>query len=490
MYIFLRNNDYRYAAEQMLLMLFPEERPVYPSADPGLREENAVELELKPGKTYTTAVCRLRYDRRTAQKHVRARTDGIRAGEERARIEQRILKLAFYRAALDVGVPKPEWGCLTGVRPAKFLAGLMQKDGLTETAAVRMLTETFGVSKERASLALAAERAAARAKAVLAPQDVCLYIGIPFCPTRCAYCSFVSVDAPKLLKSIPDYLNALEQEMRSTAAAVKAAGRRIVAVYIGGGTPTTLSAAQLRRLMEALRTHIDLTELVEYTVEGGRPDTLDAEKLETIASMGCGRMSINPQTMNDAVLARVGRRHTAAQTVAAYEAARAAGYDAVNMDLIAGLPGDDPKSFADSLRQVLALAPENVTVHTLALKKGADLYAERMELPSADDVAQMLAGAEASLRAAGYTPYYLYRQKYMSGSFENIGWCRPGTAGLYNIYMMEEMHSIVSLGGGAMTKINLPDGRLERFHNPKFPQQYLERIDDVLAQKDAAFRLL
>ena len=211
MYIFLRNNDYRYAAEQMLLMLFPEERPVYPSADLGLREENAVELELKHGKTYTTAVCRLRYDRRTAQDHVRARTDGIRAGEERARIEQRILKLAFYRAALDVGVPKPEWGCLTGVRPAKFLAGLMQKDGLTETAAVRMLTETFGVSKERASLALAAERAAARAKAVLAPQDVCLYIGIPFCPTRCAYCSFVSVDAPKLLKSIPDYLNALEQ---------------------------------------------------------------------------------------------------------------------------------------------------------------------------------------------------------------------------------------------------------------------------------------
>ena len=160
MYIFLRNNDYRYAAEQMLLMLFPEERPVYPSADPGLREENAVELELKHGKTYTTAVCRLRYDRRTVQKHVRARTDGIRAGEERARIEQRILKFAFYRAALDVGVPKPEWGCLTGVRPAKFLAGLMQKDGLTETAAVRMLTETFGVSKERASLALAAERAA------------------------------------------------------------------------------------------------------------------------------------------------------------------------------------------------------------------------------------------------------------------------------------------------------------------------------------------
>ena len=251
MYIFLRNNDYRYAAEQMLLMLFPEERPVYPSADLGLREENAVELELKHGKTYTTAVCRLRYDRRTAQNHVRARTDGIRTEEEGARIEQRILKLAFYRAALDVGVPKPEWGCLTGVRPAKFLAGLMQKDGLTETAAVRMLTETFGVSKERASLALAAERAAARAKAVLAPQDVCLYIGIPFCPTRCAYCSFVSVDAPKLLKSIPDYLNALEQEMRSTAAAVKAAGRRVMAMVTDMDQPLGHNIGNALEIIEA-----------------------------------------------------------------------------------------------------------------------------------------------------------------------------------------------------------------------------------------------
>ena len=329
-----------------------------------------------------------------------------------------------------------------------------------------------------------------RAAAELEPNDISLYVGIPFCPTRCAYCSFVSSSIERFSGLLEPYLDALVREIAHTGDLLRASGRTVRTLYIGGGTPTTLSAAQLRRLMEALRTHIDLTELVEYTVEGGRPDTLDAEKLETIASMGCGRMSINPQTMNDAVLARVGRRHTAAQTVAAYEAARAAGYDAVNMDLIAGLPGDDPKSFADSLRQVLALAPENVTVHTLALKKGADLYAGRMELPSADDVAQMLAGAETSLRAAGYTPYYLYRQKYMSGSFENIGWCRPGTAGLYNIYMMEEMHSIVSLGGGAMTKINLPDGRLERFHNPKFPQQYLERIDDVLAQKDAAFRLL
>lgn len=201
-------------------------------------------------------------------------------------------------------------------------------------------------------------------------------------------------------------------------------------------------------------------------------------------------MSINPQTMNNAVLRAVGRRHTAAQTVAAFEAARRAGFDGINMDLIAGLPGDTPESFAASLDAVLALAPSNVTVHTLALKRGAELAMRQLTLPSAEEVRQMLQYAERALRERGYAPYYLYRQKYMSGSFENVGWCKPGYAGLYNIYMMEELHSILSLGGGAMTKINLPDGTLERFHNPKFPQQYLARLDDVLAQKAQAFALL
>ena len=261
-------------------------------------------------------------------------------------------------------------------------------------------------------------------------------------------------------------------------------------LYIGGGTPTTLSAGQIARLMQAIQAHFDLSDLIEYTVEGGRPDTLEPEKLSVLRSLGCGRISINPQTMNDAVLRCVGRCHTGAQTLLAFRQAREAGFEAINMDLIAGLPTDCPKSFAASLGQVLALEPENVTVHTLALKKGADLYFSRMGLPDAGAVREMLDGAERALREKGYRPYYLYRQKYMSGSFENVGWSRPGFDCLYNIYMMEELHSVISLGGGGMTKINLPDGRLERFHNPKFPQQYIQRIEDVLKQKDAAFALL
>ena len=480
MKLLLRGHDDRYAVEQLQLALFPEE-PMEPVTEP-FSGDGAVS-SLHTGAVWLTATAEITLHGKTGRACRRLRT-----AEADVPARRRLLQNTYYEAAMCLREP-PAWGSLSGVRPTKLTTRALL-EGRTPTEAEKLLRTRYHVSPERSRLCVEASEATVQAAQLLRPQDVSVYVGIPFCPTRCAYCSFVSSSIERFSGLLEPYLDALVREIAHTGDLLRASGRTVRTLYIGGGTPTTLSAAQLRRLMEALRTHIDLTELVEYTVEGGRPDTLDAEKLETIASMGCGRMSINPQTMNDAVLARVGRRHTATQTAAAYEAARAAGYDAVNMDLIAGLPGDDPASFADSLRQVLALAPENVTVHTLALKKGADLYAGRMELPSADDVAQMLAGAEASLRAAGYTPYYLYRQKYMSGSFENIGWCRPGTAGLYNIYMMEEMHSIVSLGGGAMTKINLPDGRLERFHNPKFPQQYLERIDDVLAQKDAAFRLL
>ena len=225
-------------------------------------------------------------------------------------------------------------------------------------------------------------------------------------------------------------------------------------------------------------------------MEGGRPDTLDPEKLRAIRARGATRMSINPQTMNDAVLAAVGRRHTAAQIETACAQARDAGFDRINMDLIAGLPTETVEGFASSLRRVLALRPSNVTVHTLALKKGAALFERRGGLPTAAEVAQMVDAAAAQLRAAGYRPYYLYRQKYMSGSFENVGWCRDGDLCLYNVYMMEELHSIVSLGGGGMSKINLSETKLERFHNPKFPEQYIEKIDEVLQQKAEAFALL
>ena len=352
------------------------------------------------------------------------------------------------------------------------------------------MEKTYYVSPERSQLAVDCSRATVAAASLLRPTDVSLYVGIPFCPTRCAYCSFVSRSIGKRTELLDPYLQALMAEIRHTGKLLANSGRKVRTLYIGGGTPTTLSTAQMRELLLCIRENVDLSECLEFTVEGGRPDTLDEEKLLAIAQGGADRMSINPQTMRDTVLKACGRRHSAADVVTSYTQAVEAGYRAINMDLIAGLPQDDFDGFRQSLDEVISLDPANITVHTLAIKKGADLYEKREGLSSDEDVARMVDYSRQALTRAGYIPYYLYRQKYMSGSFENVGWCKPGSECLYNIYMMEELHTIISVGGGGMNKVNLPDGTLKRFHNPKFPEQYIEMIDDVLRQKDELFDLM
>jgi oxygen-independent coproporphyrinogen-3 oxidase len=251
-----------------------------------------------------------------------------------------------------------------------------------------------------------------------------------------------------------------------------------------------LSTRQLTRLLGHIREHIDLSRCVEFTVEGGRPDTLSYEKLKAIRDAGADRMSINPQSMEARVLRACGRPHTPEDIVARYGDAVKAGFQDINMDLIAGLPEDDYPGFCRSLAQVAALEPANITVHTLALKKGADLFEKRQSLPSYREVADMVEYANGYLRRLGYKPYYLYRQKYMSGSFENVGWSKNGRDCLYNIYMMEERHTIISLGGGGMNKVNLPDGSIERFHNPKYPEEYIRDIHKVLENKEKLFSLM
>ena len=267
-------------------------------------------------------------------------------------------------------------------------------------------------------------------------------------------------------------------------------GKTVRSFYIGGGTPTTLSISQMASLLDAVRDSFDMRRCLEFTVEGGRPDTLSAEKLQVIFDHGADRMSINPQTMEDSVLHACGRPHTAQGVKDSYAQAVAAGFRDINMDLIAGLPTDSYEGFRRSLDAVAQLEPANITVHTLSLKKGADLFERQVQLPELQEVTRMVEYANETLRTLGYKPYYLYRQKYMSGSFENVGWSRDGRDCLYNIYMMEELHTIVSLGGGGMNKANLPDGTLQRFHNPKFPEQYIEQLDSVLAQKEELFKLI
>jgi oxygen-independent coproporphyrinogen-3 oxidase len=468
----LIGHDERYAVEQLQMALFPE------------GTAGQAESCLHRGETWLTATAKITLDGRTAKASRR-----IRLIEESVRTRRRALQQSYYLAAVQLLEQTPPWGALAGVRPTKISTKHLLEGG-TVKSAKKLLEDVYYVTKDRQNLALDCSVSTVRAAELLEPTDVSLYVGIPFCPTRCAYCSFVSRSIGKRTELMDPYLQALEREIRETGRLLEASGRKVRSVYIGGGTPTTLSDWQMARLLDSLHQSFDLSRCLEFTVEGGRPDTLDAEKLRTIAAHGADRMSINPQSMIDSVLRASGRPHRAADVLRSYEQAADAGFKAINMDLIAGLPTDTVAGFCQSLDQVAALNPANITVHTLALKKGADLFERRVELPSAQQVTDMVAYANDTLRHLGYKPYYLYRQKYMSGSFENVGWSRDGLDCLYNIYMMEEVHTILSLGGGGMNKVNFPDGSLKRFHNPKFPEQYIEMIDSVLAQKHELFELM
>ncbi|MBE7002375.1 MAG: coproporphyrinogen dehydrogenase HemZ [Ruminococcaceae bacterium] len=467
----IHGHDDLYAVEQLLMSLLPQV------------EGNALS-KLTRGQHYLTAITEIEIN----GKKTRA-TRRLKKETESVRLRRQILQQSVYLASLPHLASPPAWGALAGVRPTKLSTKHLMEGGSLKSAD-KLLRDVYFVSKPRRQLALDCSVSTVNAVAQTTPDDISLYIGIPFCPTRCAYCSFVSRTVGKHTELLDPYLQALYKEISLTAKLLANSGKRIRTIYIGGGTPTTLTSSQMAYLLDTVYDAFDLSGCLEFTVEGGRPDTLDAEKLNTIRTHGADRMSINPQTMENAVLKACGRPHTAQDILQRYGEAVDAGFKAINMDLIAGLPKDSYDGFCRSLDAVAALQPANITVHTLALKKGADLFEKRVALPTFDAVSQMVSYANATLRSLGYKPYYLYRQKYMSGSFENVGWSRDGLDCLYNIYMMEETHSILSLGGGGMNKVNLPGGKLERFHNPKFPEQYIQQIDSVLRQKEALFDLL
>ena len=488
MELLMLGHTYKYAVEQIMLMLFPDERPTYPERlHPG--EGRAARVTLREGSVWATASTVIFAGGRRYEGRARVRIAEFTDKLVTERLRQRIIKLSFYRAGILLLGKKPVWGALSGIRPGKLMSRLLE-GGLDDRAAKAEFIRLYDVRADRAALCLDTAHAAMAAERSLKKGDLCLYLGVPFCPTRCAYCSFVSQAVEKSMVLIPPFVDALLQDIRATAAAVKACGGRVVSVYFGGGTPTTLSAAQLDRVLTELERCFDLSACRERTVEAGRPDTITWEKLETLRAHGVTRVSVNPQTMSDRVLAAIGRKHTAAEVLRALECVRAVGGMQVNMDLIAGLPEDTPAGFRETLEQVLRLGVENITVHTLSLKKGSRILLEGTRLPDAEAVGAMLDYAAERLRTAGYAPYYLYRQKFMSGGFENVGWCLPGTENLYNICIMEELCSILAMGAGASTKLALAGGRLERIFAPKYPKEYIEGIGQVCADKQTAAELL
>lgn len=390
----------------------------------------------------------------------------------------------LYKLLCDfTGLTQP-WGILTGVRPVKLLRRLAEES--SEEQAVKKFEKDFFVSNEKIALSRETEHNERKILELSKPESFSLYVGIPFCPSRCSYCSFVMASIERAEKLIEPYTKLLCEEIKLTAEIANKLGLRLETVYFGGGTPTTLSAEQLDTVLKTVNKSFDMSTCREFTVEAGRPDTIDIAKLFALKENKVDRISINPQTVNDEVLKTIGRKHTAQQFFDAFELARKCGFDNINTDLIAGLPTDTPESFKNSLDSIVRLNAECITVHTLCMKRASRLTTEgvTLDLQQARDAREMLAYTQNILGQNEYIPYYMYRQSRMVGNLENVGWSKKGFESLYNVYVMDETHTILACGSGGVTKLkrNNPD-YLERIFNFKYPYEYIDRFDELIQRK-------
>lgn len=390
----------------------------------------------------------------------------------------------LYKLLCDfTGLTQP-WGILTGVRPVKLLRKLAEES--SEEQAVKKFEKDFFVSNEKIALSRETEHNERKILELSRPESFSLYVGIPFCPSRCSYCSFVMASIERAEKLIEPYTKLLCEEIKRTAEIANKLGLRLETVYFGGGTPTTLSAEQLDTVLRTVNKSFDMSTCREFTVEAGRPDTIDIAKLFALKENKVDRISINPQTTNDEVLKTIGRKHTAQQFFDAFELARKCGFDNINTDLIAGLPTDTPESFKNSLDSIVKLNAECITVHTLCMKRASRLTTEgvTLDLQQARDAREMLAYTQNILGQNEYIPYYMYRQSRMVGNLENVGWSKRGFESLYNVYVMDETHTILACGSGGVTKLkrNNPD-YLERIFNFKYPYEYIDRFDELIQRK-------
>lgn len=390
----------------------------------------------------------------------------------------------LYKLLCDfTGLTQP-WGILTGVRPVKLLRRLAEES--SEEQAVKKFEKDFFVSNEKIALSRETEHNERKILELSKPESFSLYVGIPFCPSRCSYCSFVMASIERAEKLIEPYTKLLCEEIKRTAEIANKLGLRLETVYFGGGTPTTLSAEQLDTVLRTVNKSFDMSTCREFTVEAGRPDTIDIAKLFALKENKIDRISINPQTINDEVLKTIGRKHTAQQFFDAFELARKCGFDNINTDLIAGLPTDTPESFKNSLDSIVRLNAECITVHTLCMKRASRLTTEgvTLDLQQARDAREMLAYTQNILGQNEYIPYYMYRQSRMVGNLENVGWSKKGFESLYNVYVMDETHTILACGSGGVTKLkrNNPD-YLERIFNFKYPYEYIDRFDELIQRK-------
>ncbi|MBE6674773.1 MAG: coproporphyrinogen dehydrogenase HemZ [Ruminococcaceae bacterium] len=394
---------------------------------------------------------------------------------------ERTSKMAIGHAVFDACVRLtgylPPWGLLTGIRPSVVADELISKYG--ETKAIEILQNKYLLSSDKAKLAVTVAKNEKLLLDSFDTSDCSIYISIPFCPTRCTYCSFISYATKKLFELIPQYIDRIIEETKDTFQLIKRLGLRVSTIYIGGGTPTTLSPQQLERLLSTVKACLGDNELAEFTVEGGRPDTITEEKLSVLKKYGVDRISVNPQSLNDEVLQKIGRKHSVKDFYDAYDLVSKSGINVVNTDLIAGLDGDSLESFKETVDKIIELNPENVTVHSFSVKKSAQILKDNSDIYNSDGgyADASVNYAYQRLTGSGYIPYYMYRQKNTVSDLENVGYAKKGTFGAYNVLMMGDGHTVFGIGAGATTKlVKKTNGKTEilRIFSPKYPYEYLQ----------------
>ena len=473
-------HDFHYECENLCRVYFPNEKIniVY---DESGEDSRTVVTRCAPidGGNLISVEAEIDGVSRSAQAEVKAGEN-----ELRDKSELKTAQLIFALLSEITGYTPP-WGVLTGVRPSKLMLRLIDQMGAE--GARRYFTEDLLVSEEKTNLAQTVAAAEEKIIALSERNSFSLYVAIPFCPTRRSYCSFVShsIANSNAKKLLPEYLDKLAEEIRITGEIASELGLRLESVYFGGGTPGVLEAPQLDRLLYAVENSFDLSTVREYTVEIGRPDTVTPEKLRILRLHNVGRISINPQTFNQKTLDLIGRNHKVEQAVKAYQLAKAYGFESINMDLIAGLPEETLEDFKASVDTAISLSPENITVHTLALKRSSELNASGAGVSGGNTAKQMLEYASKRLYGSKYEPYYMYRQSKCVGNLENVGWCKSGKDCLYNVFMMEECHTVIAVGAGAVTKLCDPDStNVERIFNFKYPYEYISGFDKITERKN------
>lgn len=470
MNLYVKNHNFHFELENLTRLFFPNEK-ITVIRDFSEPQPPYIYTEVSDKITISVNICSFNKSE-TAVKKL--------ADDDNELVSAQLL----YKLLCDfTGLTQP-WGILTGVRPVKLLRRLAEES--SEEQAVKKFEKDFFVSNEKIALSRETEHNERKILELSKPESFSLYVGIPFCPSRCSYCSFVMASIERAEKLIEPYTKLLCEEIKRTAEIANKLGLRLETVYFGGGTPTTLSAEQLNTVLGTVNNSFDMSTCREFTVEAGRPDTIDIAKLFALKENKVDRISINPQTVNDEVLKTIGRKHTAQQFFDAFELARKCGFDNINTDLIAGLPTDTPESFKNSLDSIVRLNAECITVHTLCMKRASRLTTEgvTLDLQQARDAREMLAYTQNILGQNEYIPYYMYRQSRMVGNLENVGWSKKGFESLYNVYVMDETHTILACGSGGVTKLkrNNPD-YLERIFNFKYPYEYIDRFDELIQRK-------